>query len=142
MKDQEIQFDIENIASAAADFLKLTAGYHVFAFSGELGAGKTTFISALCRQLGVTEIVSSPTFAIIQQYAAAKAGNVFHMDLYRIKDEEEAIHSGLEDALLSGDICMVEWPENAAGVLPEQTVYTKIEITGKRERKLHIQMPE
>lgn len=142
MRTEEIVYQLEQMDEVAEKFLSLTKGYVVFAFSGELGAGKTTLISALCRQLGVEEVVSSPTFAIIQQYNTRFGKNIFHMDLYRIKDEEEAIHSGLEDSLLSGDICMVEWPENAPGIFPRNTVKTRIEIPNRKERKLIIQIPE
>lgn len=142
MKEIEIIFRLDGIEEAAERFLKLAGDYRVWAFSGELGAGKTTFISSLCRKLGVQEVISSPTFAIVQQYTTTAGENIYHMDLYRIKDDEDAIHSGLEDCLLSGDICMVEWPENAPGIFPEKTVKTRIEITEKQDRKLILRIPE
>ncbi len=142
MKSTEIIWRLDRIESIARKFVELTQDYSIFTFSGELGAGKTTLISAICKELGVMDVVSSPTFAIIQEYTTTSGKNIVHMDLYRIKDEEEAIHSGLEDSLLSGDICMVEWPENAPGIFPERTVKSRIEITGKEERKLILQIPE
>lgn len=142
MRHLEIVYKLENISAAAQEFLNKTDTYKVFTFSGELGAGKTTFIAALCREWGVAEIVSSPTFAVVQQYTSERAGAIYHLDLYRIKDEQEAIHSGLEDCLISGNICLVEWPENAPGILPSDTVHTDMIITEKQGRKLLIQLPE
>lgn len=142
MKELELEFELDNIDAAAKEFLDKTKGYRVFAFSGELGAGKTTFISSLCKELGVEEVVSSPTFAIIQQYDSTKAGNIYHMDLYRIKSEDEAINSGLEDCILGNDLCMVEWPQNAPGIFPEDTVKINITITSHSRRKMQIHLPE
>ncbi len=142
MNSFEIIFDLDDIALAAKKFLKKTGDKRVFTFSGELGAGKTTFISALCKELGVTEVVSSPTFAIIREYHSGVSGTVFHMDLYRIRDEEEAIQAGFEDCLLSNDICMVEWPEKAPGIFPQSRVHTDITILNERQRKLVIHLPE
>lgn len=140
MKEREIEFELPDIAEAAKEFLVYTKGYRVFAFSGELGAGKTTFISAICKELGVQDVVSSPTFAIVQQYDSDSHGNIYHMDLYRIRDEEEAINSGIEDCLQSDDICLVEWPENAPGILPDNTVRISLVISGHARRKLHLQI--
>ncbi|MBN9351218.1 MAG: tRNA (adenosine(37)-N6)-threonylcarbamoyltransferase complex ATPase subunit type 1 TsaE [Chitinophagaceae bacterium] len=135
-----IDYSLEKIGKAAAQFLEKANGYRVFAFSGQLGAGKTTFISALCKHLGVNEIVSSPTFAIVQQYDSAR-GNIFHLDLYRIKSEDEALNSGLGEAIDSGDICLIEWPENAPGLLPPDAIRVQIELTGNDTRKLNIRFP-
>lgn len=142
MRDLEIEYSLDEVFSAAKEFLNRTKNYRIFTFSGQLGAGKTTFIAALCRQLGVAEIVSSPTFAIVQQYTSGTGEAIYHLDLYRIKDEEEAIHSGLEDCLATGEICLVEWPENAPGIFPLDIVHTDISITGREKRKLTVQLPE
>ena len=135
-----IDYSIKDVSEAAQELFSAAQKYKVIAFSGELGAGKTTFISALCSCLGVYDIVSSPTFSIVQQYDS-EHGNIFHIDLYRIRSEEEAFNSGIGDAIDSGDICFVEWPENAPGLLPPDTVRVRIEITGNDTRRLQIQFP-
>jgi len=134
------KFNLADIDHAAANFLKEVKEHTVIAFYGEMGAGKTTFINALCRQLRVTDTVSSPTFSIINQYKTALGKTVYHMDLYRLKDEEEAIMAGVEDCLHSGDLCFVEWPEIAPALLPTDTIHCEITLTGNTERKLQIKL--
>lgn len=141
MIEMEIYFDFVEIERTAKKFLKATGGYRVFAFCGDLGAGKTSFITSLCNVLGVTETVTSPTYSIIQEYKAADNKPIFHMDLYRLNSKEEAIDAGVEDCLLSNDICMVEWPEKAPGIFPEDTIYSDIEILSESKRKLTIKLP-
>lgn len=142
MDNIEITYQLSEIQAAAKKFLTTTQGYKVFTFSGELGAGKTTFISALCREMGINEIVSSPTFSIIQQYDSPEGQAVYHMDLYRIKSGEEAIRAGIEDCLLSGEICLVEWPENAPEIFPDILVKSAITILDNNQRKLLISFAE
>ena len=104
----------------------------VFAFHGDMGAGKTTFIHALCDVKGVKDVVGSPTFSIINEYVYTDNGDekkIFHIDLYRLKDEEEAIQAGVEDCLYSDHICLVEWPERAPGIFPEDTVHVYIDTS-------------
>ncbi|MDQ2721092.1 MAG: tRNA (adenosine(37)-N6)-threonylcarbamoyltransferase complex ATPase subunit type 1 TsaE [Bacteroidota bacterium] len=137
----EIVFEIDDIGSAAEKFLKITDDYKVFAFSGDLGAGKTTFIGALCKQLGVTETVTSPTYSIIQEYAGYENKIIYHIDLYRIKNKEEAIEAGIEDCINSGEICTVEWPEKASSIFPERTIYAFLEMLSASKRKLLIELP-
>lgn len=137
MKIINIDFHLSGIDEAAKQFLQEAGDAKVFAFSGALGAGKTTFISKACKLLGTEDTVNSPTFSIVQQYRFPK-GNIYHMDLYRIKDEEEAINAGLTDCIESGDLCFIEWPENAPGILPEDAVYTRILLTGPESRQLQI----
>lgn len=117
----EIQFSLDHIDAAAQDFWNAVGASTIFAFHGPLGAGKTTFIKQLCRQKGVTSPVSSPTFSIINEYDYP-GGSLYHIDLYRLKDEDDAIRAGVEDCLYSGRICLVEWPERAPGLFPEGTV--------------------
>ena len=100
-----------------------------------MGAGKTTFIHALCDVKGVTDTVGSPTFSIINEYRYP-GGRIFHIDLYRLKDEEEAVRTGVEDVLYSGDLCLVEWPDRAPGIFPPDTVELWIEATGPLDRKI------
>lgn len=137
----EIVFELNKIEEAAKEFLQITKDYEIFAFSGELGAGKTTFINALCKDIGVVETVTSPTYSIIQEYATIKNKIVYHIDLYRIKSEREAMDAGIEDCLNSNEICMVEWPEKAPSIFPEETIFTDIEILSANKRKLVIQLP-
>ena len=134
----EIVYDLDEIENAAKEFLQITKGYKVLAFNGDLGAGKTTFINALCKHFGVKGTVTSPTYSIIQEYATGKNEIIFHIDLYRIKSEREAMDAGVEDCLNSNEICMVEWPEIAPDIFPENTIFTSIEILSPNKRKLKV----
>lgn len=118
--------DIEQINAAARTFLRETKGHKVFAFYGTMGAGKTTFIKALCEELGVQETVASPTFAIINEYKDRQGESVYHFDFYRINKLEEAFDFGYEDYFYSGSICFIEWPELVEEVLPEGTLRISI----------------
>jgi tRNA threonylcarbamoyladenosine biosynthesis protein TsaE len=135
-----VNFTLENIGIAVDDFLSAIGEKKVIAFHGEMGAGKTTFIHALCSKLGVTDTISSPTFSIINSYEAGGNATIYHMDLYRLKDEEEAINAGVEDALFSGDLCLVEWPEKAPGIFPEDTLHCYLTSVRNNERKLQINL--
>ena len=134
----ELIFTRDEIGMAAATFLASTTGYSVFAFHGEMGAGKTTFIHALCEALEVKDTVASPTFSIINQYTTASGNTIYHMDLYRIKDEHEALNAGVEDCLYSGNICFVEWPEKAPGIFPGDTVHIYIDLINNSTRKVRM----
>ena len=133
-------FTLDNIKQAAHDFLEATAGYKVIAFHGEMGAGKTTFIHALCDAIKVKDVVTSPTFAIINQYNTTAEQIIFHIDLYRIKDEAEAITAGIEDCLFSGNTCFVEWPDKAPGIFPDNTLHIMISAIDTKTRKLQINL--
>ena len=133
----ELNFTLEQIESAANELLDVFEHRKVFAFHGHMGAGKTTFITVLCRLKGVTGTVSSPTFSIINQYDAS-GKTVYHMDLYRLKDNEEAIQAGVEDVLYSGETCFVEWPERAPEIFPDGTVHVFIEALDETVRKLTV----
>ncbi len=136
----EVIFKLENIQEAAAKFLSHAASGNVFAFYGEMGAGKTTFIHALCTAMGVKGTVSSPTFSIINQYTTAENKTIYHLDLYRLKNNREAINAGVEDCLYSGNTCFVEWPEKAPGVFPENTVAVTITMIDTDTRKVSINL--
>jgi tRNA threonylcarbamoyladenosine biosynthesis protein TsaE len=133
----EWSFDLPDIGKAAKKFWESTDQNKVFAVHGEMGAGKTTFIHALCDELGVSSQIGSPTFSIINEYDYP-GGKVFHIDLYRLNDEEEAFRAGVEEALYSGEICLVEWPEKAAGLFPPETVDVFIEATGSLTRTIRL----
>ncbi len=128
-------FNLDEIQVAATRFLAMQGSKKVFAFHGEMGAGKTTFIKTLCETAGVESAVSSPTFSIINQYMSP-AGIIYHLDLYRLNSAEEAMEAGVEDVLFSGNICYVEWPEKAASLLPPETAHVYIELVDAGTRKL------
>jgi len=137
----ELIFHLDEINAAAKKFITKMNGNKVFAFHGEMGAGKTTFIHAICSELGVEENISSPTFSIIQEYQAPDQKVIFHIDLYRLKDIEEAINAGVEDAVYSGELCFIEWPEKISGILPPQTVHVFIDPLSNSERKIVCKFP-
>ena len=111
----------------AREFIRALGDNTVFAFYGKMGAGKTTFIKALCRELGVEDEVNSPTFAIVNEYRSATTAElIYHFDFYRIKKIEEVYDMGYEDYFYSGALCLIEWPELAESVLPSDTVRVDI----------------
>ena len=134
----ELIVELKHIASAAKKFWSHTSNKRVFAFYGNMAAGKTTFIHALCDEKKVTGKVSSPTFSIINEYRYP-GGKIYHIDLYRLKDEEEAMRAGVEDCLYSGEICFVEWPERAPDLFPEDTVKIFFTVIDQNTRKLVIE---
>jgi tRNA threonylcarbamoyladenosine biosynthesis protein TsaE len=138
----EIIFTLDDIENAATQFVQYTKAFKVFAFSGELGAGKTTFINAVCKHLGVKETITSPTYAIIQEYYFEKKSMIYHVDMYRIASIDEAIEAGVEDCLLSDYICMVEWPEKAILLFPPGTVFASLQSLSANMRKLIVQLPQ
>lgn len=112
----------------------------VFAFYGEMGAGKTTFIKAVCKILGVTETITSPTFAIINEYKKSDSEAIFHFDFYRIKNIEEAYDFGYEDYFYSGQLCFIEWPELVEPLLPENVVRVQITVQDNDQRLISIEL--
>ena len=132
----EFIFTLAELEATVQQFLPKLKDAVVVAFHGQMGAGKTTFISALCKASGVTDTAGSPTFSIINQYTTNSGQTIYHMDWYRLKDEEEALQAGVEDALYSGHLCLVEWPERAAGLLPDDTLHIKLELVDEGNRRL------
>jgi len=136
----DIIFTLNEIDSAAKTFLVNTAPYKVIALHGEMGAGKTTFVHAICNALGVKDTIGSPTFSIINQYQTNSAEIIYHIDLYRLKDEEEAIQAGVEDCLYSGNYCFVEWPDRTPEIFPDNTLHVSIAALDNDTRKLTINL--
>ena len=133
MKEIRIE-DTSCLAAAAEQFVQAMGDRRIFAFYGKMGAGKTTFIKAICEELGVTDAVSSPTFAIVNEYAS-NMGSIYHFDFYRIKRSSEVLDLGFEDYAYSGNLCLMEWPELIEEFLPEETIDVHIEeIEGGKRR--------
>jgi tRNA threonylcarbamoyladenosine biosynthesis protein TsaE len=118
---------IEEIAVAAKEFVTAMGDRKVFAFYGKMGAGKTTFIKAVCEELGVEDVINSPTFAIVNEYVDGKGEPVYHFDFYRIKNLQEVLDIGYEDYVYSGHVCFMEWPELLENLLPDDAVKVTIE---------------
>ena len=128
---------LDLIEQAAIQFAQAMQGRTVFAFYGNMGAGKTTFIRALCQQLGVTDTITSPTFAIVNEYAStrpAPENRVFHFDFYRIQNVGDALAIGLDDYLYSGHVCLIEWPEIIEDFLPDDAVRVDITVQDDGQR--------
>ena len=129
---------LEEIGAVAEEFIRLAMQEDtVFAFNGQMGAGKTTFIKALCEALGVSEPVTSPTFAIVNEYRSDETGElIYHFDFYRIKKLEEAYDMGCEDYFYSGAVCLIEWPELVEDLLPGNTVWVDIKVNEDETRTI------
>ncbi|MCK4631151.1 MAG: tRNA (adenosine(37)-N6)-threonylcarbamoyltransferase complex ATPase subunit type 1 TsaE [Bacteroidales bacterium] len=137
---QKIEIDnIADIDLAAAEFLDKFKKQRLFAFFGEMGAGKTTFIQALCRKLDVIDVVNSPTFTIVNEYHAENSIAIYHFDFFRIKKIEEVFDFGYEDYFYSGNYCFIEWPELIVNILPDNAVLVKITIEQGGARILEIE---
>jgi tRNA threonylcarbamoyladenosine biosynthesis protein TsaE len=134
----DVNFSLNNIKEAAKTFLEAIKEKKVIALHGEMGAGKTTFVHAICDILNVNDTVSSPTFSIINEYHSVKGKVIYHLDLYRLKDEQEAINAGVEDCFYSGNLCLVEWPEITPALFPDDSVHCYLSVSGENERKLVI----
>lgn len=122
---------LDNIHVAAKEFIANMGTGKVFAFYGKMGAGKTTFIKAICEELGVNDVITSPTFAIVNEYTADNDTPIYHFDFYRIKKLEEVYDMGYEDYFYSGNLCLLEWPELIEDILPEDV--TKVTITEQED---------
>ncbi len=136
----ELTYQLHEIADAAAKFLQAGITNKVIAFHGEMGAGKTTFIHEICAQMKVQQNVSSPTFSIVNEYLSGDHKIIYHMDLYRVKGEREAVDAGVEECFNSGRMCLVEWPENAPSLFPENSVHCYLTSLGEYVRKLQIKL--
>jgi len=137
----EMQISIDQLDQFAAAFWSHVKDAKVFLFHGQMGAGKTTTITALCQYKGVKDGVSSPTFSIINEYAYEQEGNkgkIYHIDLYRLKDLEEMIAAGVEDCIYSGEVCFVEWPQKAPELFDENVIHVLIQVLDERTRYIKI----
>lgn len=134
----EINIDgLDALGAAARQFINETAGHQIIAFYAPMGAGKTTFTTAICHELGVRDdAVSSPTFSIVNEYRTADGSSVYHFDFYRINKIEEAFDIGFFDYVDSGCLCLVEWPENIEEILPEETLKVSIAVQPDGSRKV------
>ena len=135
--------DLGVISRAAAEFVKYISSSdlqsNIFAFFGQMGAGKTTFITALCKELGVSDVVNSPTFTIVNEYKAAKGFPVYHFDFYRIHKLSEAYDLGLEEYFAGDGLCLIEWPEKIEGILPADAIRVEIRVKEDGSRELLIE---
>lgn len=127
---------IDQLEESAKKVLRIAGERRVMAFSGEIGAGKTTLIQRICVALGVREKVTSPTFALANVYVAAEQEEVFHLDLYRLKNEQEALDMGIEEYIHGDTYCFIEWPELIEDLLPADTLYISIELIENSHRKI------
>ncbi|NLV51751.1 MAG: tRNA (adenosine(37)-N6)-threonylcarbamoyltransferase complex ATPase subunit type 1 TsaE [Bacteroidales bacterium] len=127
---------IDELDDAAKKFVAAMGEHRVFAFYGKMGAGKTTFIKAVCEAMGVEDVINSPTFAIVNEYVDGEGESVYHFDFYRIKKEQEAFDIGYEDYVYSGNVCFMEWPELIENILPDDAVKVTIEEDADGSRKV------
>ena len=129
---------LDGIEKAAQEFVAAMGERKVFAFYGKMGAGKTTFIKAVCEELGVEDVINSPTFAIVNEYVDGQGEPIYHFDFYRIKKEQEVLDIGYEDYVYSGHVCFMEWPELIENLLPDDAVKVTIEEETDGSRKVSI----
>ncbi len=127
---------LEELPAAARSFINAIGDRRVFTFDAPMGAGKTTFIAEVCRQLGVEETVNSPSFSIINEYRDAHGDTVYHFDFYRLADAAEAEEIGAEDYFYSGALCLIEWPGRVASIIPDDAVPVRIEVAGDGSRTI------
>ena len=130
---------LQDVPLVAGRLLPLMEQYPVVAFYGELGAGKTTLIAEICQQLGVTGAITSPSFAIVNEYLTQSGRTIYHFDFYRIKDITEAYDIGYEEYFFSGNICLIEWPERIDQLLPEELLQVFIQVNPDGTRSVTVQ---
>jgi len=126
------------LTQAAKEFAELIGENKIIAFYGEMGAGKTTLIKAFCENLGVKENITSPTFALVNEYVTEREDTIYHFDFYRVEKEDEAYDMGVEEYFYSGNLCLIEWPEKIKSILPAETLKIKISEVENQERIVEI----
>jgi tRNA threonylcarbamoyladenosine biosynthesis protein TsaE len=129
---------LKDIREAAKQFIQLMSENKIFAFYGEMGAGKTTFIKAICKELGVTENITSPSFSLVNEYDTKDNRMVYHFDCYRLKNIREAYDFGADEYFFSGNLCFIEWPEKIEELLPSETVIVSIRVLPGESREVTI----
>ena len=137
----EVIYSLQELLQTSRELWRIAGNARVLAFHGNMGSGKTTLIHGLCDALNVKDVISSPTFSIINEYFFSEGKitrKIFHIDLYRVRDEQEAMHAGIEDCLYSDHICLIEWPEKILSLLPDDTLHIFIELVNAETRKLRI----
>jgi tRNA threonylcarbamoyladenosine biosynthesis protein TsaE len=127
--------NIDELQAAAEKLVRFAGDEKIFLFYGDMGAGKTTFIQSICKVLGTTELVTSPTFSIVNEYQG-RDSKIYHFDFYRLKKQDEALDMGYEEYFYSDNYCLIEWPEKIAGLLPEHYVRVDIQVLSGDERQL------
>lgn len=135
-------FDLEQINVVAGQVIEACTNETIWLFEGNMGAGKTTLIKAICHELGVLNTVQSPTFSIINEYLTQQGDTIYHFDCYRLKNRAEAYDIGVEEYLDSGSVCMIEWPDKIADLLPDQFVSIGIRQTPNGKREIEISKNE
>ncbi len=128
--------NLDQIQAVAKEFISYIKEKKVFAFYGSMGAGKTTFIKALCEELGSPDIVTSPTFTLVNEYLTESGNVVYHFDFYRIEKKEEAFDFGFEEYLYSGNLCFIEWPEKIESLLPDSAIKVRILVNNNNSRSI------
>lgn len=131
----------EDLIKISKDFLTYTEGYNVFAFEGEMGAGKTTFIAQVLKAMGITDEVSSPTYGYVNEHHSPYYGKIYHFDLYRIENIEEAYDIGIEEYLYNDAYVFIEWAEKIYNLLPESCVWIKIKVEKDDLRSIEVNIP-
>ncbi len=136
MKDYSYVFTLEDVDRIANEFLSVTNGLKHFTFFGAMGSGKTTLITSICRILGSNDLVSSPSFAIINEYSSEKEDPIFHFDFYRIKDPVELLDIGFNEYCSANAYCFIEWPEKGESIIPEDFIRVDIQVLSDKKRML------
>ncbi|MBS4044259.1 MAG: tRNA (adenosine(37)-N6)-threonylcarbamoyltransferase complex ATPase subunit type 1 TsaE [Chitinophagaceae bacterium] len=132
----QIEYQLNEIERVVQQVWDAKKQYKIWTFNASMGVGKTTFINTLCKYLAIEELSNSPTFSIINEYFSTKAGTVFHLDLYRLKDEQEVLDVGIEDIINSNNYCFIEWPDKTTFLLPDEYCNIEIELLENGNRKI------
>ena len=135
-----ITSEIQELDLTAQKIIKACKGYSIWLFVGDMGAGKTTLIKAICQNLGSSDTISSPTFSLVNEYRSKSNQPIYHFDVYRLNDQEEALDFGIQEYFESGHLCLIEWPSKIEDYIPEEFAMLKITNTGDQTRKIEIEL--